>query len=183
MESTLTIITACAAAVSAVAVIFQTRISQRQSRLMANQLELQRQTTQAYNIAIWSDSWDYTNNKYPIISNTSQSPIYEVEIISHHELGLMFRHFVEIVPPGTYVSGEGFDKEYWLELYFTDSSGIRWNRNNKGKLSQQSPYKSTGREKFAELYPYKKGNDSSGYLKDLANQLKDINKTLNKIKK
>ncbi len=183
MESTLTFITACATAVSAVAVVFQARISRRQSRLMANQLELQRQTTQAYNIAIWSDSWDYSNEKYPIISNTSQSPIYEVEIISHRERGNLFRDFVDIVPPGTYVAREGSGKGYWLELYFTDSSGIRWKRNNKGKLSKESPYKSTGREEFVELYPYKKGKDSSGYLKDVANQLKDINKTLNKSKK
>lgn len=42
MESTLTFITACATAVSAVAVVFQARISRRQSRLMANQVELQR---------------------------------------------------------------------------------------------------------------------------------------------
>ncbi|GAB2025100.1 hypothetical protein OfM1_11710 [Lactovum odontotermitis] len=104
MEKFLTVLTALAGIASAIAVIFQAVIFRRQSSLMRTQVELQRQTTQAYNIAIWMDEMDCTDKVSPIISNNSQSPIYEVEIIFQLSSGIKDQKFVRIIP-----------REYMLE--------------------------------------------------------------------
>ncbi|MDR2976283.1 MAG: hypothetical protein LBV19_03135 [Streptococcaceae bacterium] len=182
MESILTITTTIAGIISAFAVIFQAALFFRQTHIMKTQLELQRQDTQAYNIAIWSEDWDYSDNKYIVISNNSQSPIYEVEIIHYFGHELFSNRFVKVIPSGKYRDPEGIHETDGFELCFTDTSGVRWKRDSKGKLEMQPQYKLTGREEIIELDSYRRGKDSGGYLKEVVSQLKEINMSLKKIK-
>ncbi|GAB2025997.1 hypothetical protein OfM1_20700 [Lactovum odontotermitis] len=180
MEITLTFISVLAGAASAIAVVFQVVIAYRQNRLMKTQVELQRQTTQAYNVAIWAEESDYTGKMFAIISNNSQGPIYKVEVISHLGGGFLSEEYIKIIPPGIFRTEVEFDKGSEFGLRFTDSSGLRWERGDKGRLTHLLAHEALEKSDTFELYSYKKGKDSTGYLKEIANELKTQNKILKK---